>query len=69
VVRRYPYGDRVEGKFRASMGALLAGSSTVRQTPFHIDFSIRSETIPVVSYVDVLAATKPPWLACATSGS
>jgi diguanylate cyclase (GGDEF)-like protein/PAS domain S-box-containing protein len=55
VVRKFPYGDLIDGQFEPSMAAMLAGSSKGLQAAFHIDFSIRPETIPVVSYADVLA--------------
>ncbi len=55
VVRRYPYGDIVDGEFMLSMAAMLAGSPQTQPSSFHIDFGIRPQTIPVVSYADVLA--------------
>ena len=36
------------------MGAVLAGQYSPKSAPFLIDFSIRSASIPRVSYVDVL---------------
>ncbi|HZR89828.1 MAG TPA: EAL domain-containing protein [Bradyrhizobium sp.] len=54
LIRRYPYGEHLDGKFVPSMGAVLAGKFTEKDTPFLIDFSIRQASIPVVSYVDVL---------------
>ena len=36
------------------MGAVLAGQQTENRVPFLIDFSIRSASIPRVSYIDVL---------------
>ena len=54
LVRRYPYGEKLAGRFLPSMGALLAGQHDGKQTPFLIDFSIRGSTVPKVSYVDVL---------------
>lgn len=55
IVRRYLYGDMVGREFVPSMAAMLSGSATSRRASFHIDFSIRPETIPVVSYADVVA--------------
>jgi diguanylate cyclase (GGDEF)-like protein/PAS domain S-box-containing protein len=55
IVRHYPYGGFIDGVFLPSMGAMLARSSEGQRAPFHIDFSIRSETIPIVSYSDVIA--------------
>jgi CHASE2 domain-containing sensor protein len=54
VVRRYPYGGIVDGAFMPSMAAVLAGSSKDDQQPFSIDFSIRQDSIPTVSYAEVL---------------
>ncbi len=54
VVRRYPFGETFDGTFLPSMGAVLAGSYDRNKEPLWIDFSIRPDTIPTVSYVDVL---------------
>lgn len=54
LVRRYPFGEKLDGKFQPSMGAVLSGQYDAKRTPFLIDFSIRSTTIPKVSYADVL---------------
>jgi diguanylate cyclase (GGDEF)-like protein/PAS domain S-box-containing protein len=54
LVRRYPFGEMLEGEFVPSMGALLAGQYADDREPFLIDFSIRTASIPKVSYVDVL---------------
>jgi diguanylate cyclase (GGDEF)-like protein/PAS domain S-box-containing protein len=54
VVRRYPYGDTIDGKFVPSMATLLADRYDMRKAPLWIDFSIRPDSIPVVSYKDVL---------------
>jgi diguanylate cyclase (GGDEF)-like protein/PAS domain S-box-containing protein len=54
VVRRYPYGDTIDGKFVPSMAALLTGRYDVRKAPLWIDFGIRSDSIPLVSFKDVL---------------
>ncbi|MBI5261324.1 MAG: EAL domain-containing protein [Bradyrhizobium sp.] len=54
LVRRYPFGDRLEGEFLPSMAAVLAGRHDDRSQAFLIDFGIRSRSIPTVSYVDVL---------------
>jgi diguanylate cyclase (GGDEF)-like protein/PAS domain S-box-containing protein len=53
-VRRYPFGDTLDGKFLPSLGALLAGLYETRDAPLRIDFSIRSNSVPTVSYKDVL---------------
>jgi diguanylate cyclase (GGDEF)-like protein/PAS domain S-box-containing protein len=54
VVRRYPYGDVIDGAFIPSMAGVLAGSSKDDSQPFSIDFSIRQDSIPTVSYADIL---------------
>ena len=54
LVRRYPFGEKLDGKFLPSMGAVLAGRYDEKRAPFLIDFSIRSSSIPKVSYGDVL---------------
>lgn len=54
LVRRYPFGDTLDGEFHPSMGAVLAGQHSAKSAPFLIDFSIRTTSIPIVSYVDVL---------------
>ena len=54
LVRRYSYGEMLGGEFLPSIGALLAGSHDARARPLRIDFSIRLQSLPMVSYVDVL---------------
>lgn len=54
LVRRYPFGDTLDGKFHPSMGAVLAGQHSAKSAPFLIDFGINAASIPRVSYVDVL---------------
>jgi diguanylate cyclase (GGDEF)-like protein/PAS domain S-box-containing protein len=54
LVRRYPFGEKLDGEFLPSMGAVLAGQYAEKRAPFLIDFSIRAASIPKVSYVDVL---------------
>jgi diguanylate cyclase (GGDEF)-like protein/PAS domain S-box-containing protein len=54
LVRRYSSGDTLDGKFYPSMGVVLAGQHAARDDRFLIDFSIRANSIPIVSYVDVL---------------
>ncbi len=54
IVRRYPYGGTLDGAVVPSMGAMLGGSPKVEAGSYWIDFSIAAETIPTVSYVDVL---------------
>jgi diguanylate cyclase (GGDEF)-like protein/PAS domain S-box-containing protein len=54
LVRRYPFGEKLDGKFLPSMGAVLAGQYDEKRAPFLIDFSIRTLSIPKLSYADVL---------------
>jgi diguanylate cyclase (GGDEF)-like protein/PAS domain S-box-containing protein len=54
LVRRYPFGEKLDGAFLPSMGAVLAGQYVTTREPFLIDYSIRTASIPVLSYVDVL---------------
>ena len=54
LVRRYSFGETLDGKFLPSVGALLAGKYTSKDAPLRIDFSIRADSLPTVSFVDVL---------------
>jgi len=54
LVRRYSFGETVDGVFLPSVGALLAGKYESKEAPLRIDFSIQAASLPVVSYVDVL---------------
>jgi len=54
LVRRYPFGEKLEGRFVPSMATVLAGQYTERGAPFLIDFGISAVSIPRVSYIDVL---------------
>ena len=54
LVRRYPFGEKMDGKFVPAMAAVLAGQYDEKRTPFLIDFSIRTAGIPKVSFADVL---------------
>ena len=54
IVRRYPFGDILDGGFVPSMAAVLAGRYETNKAPLWIDFSIEPTSIPVVSYKDVL---------------
>ena len=53
-VRRYPVSDRVDGQLVPSMAAVVAGQADLAKPPFLIDFGIRTASVPVVSYVNVL---------------
>ncbi|WFU19463.1 EAL domain-containing protein [Bradyrhizobium sp. CB3481] len=54
LVRRYPFGEKIDGKFVPSMAAVLAGQYTEKRAPILIDFSIRTTAIPKLAYADVL---------------
>ncbi len=54
LVRRYGFGQKLGGEFLPSMGAVLAGQHDEKRGPFLIDFAIKNETIPRVSFIDVL---------------
>ena len=55
--RHYSFGDMIEGEFVPSMGALLAGTETAVPGEFRIDFGIKTERVPRVSFIDVLKET------------
>jgi len=54
LVRRYPFGEKLDGTFFPSMASVLAGQYAENRAPFLIDFSIRTTAIPKVSFADVL---------------
>jgi len=54
LVRRYSFGQKLDAEFLPSMGAVLAGRFDADSPSFLIDFSIRSTTVPKVSFIDVL---------------
>ena len=54
LVRRYPFGEKLDGTFVPSMAAVLAGQYVENRAPFLIDYSIRAARIPKVSFADVL---------------
>jgi diguanylate cyclase (GGDEF)-like protein/PAS domain S-box-containing protein len=54
LVRRYSFGEVIEGTFTPSMAAILAGRYSENKSPFSIDFGIRPTTLPTVSFSDVL---------------
>jgi diguanylate cyclase (GGDEF)-like protein/PAS domain S-box-containing protein len=58
LVRRYPFGQKLDSEFLPSMGAVLAGQYDEKRGPFLIDFSIHHESIPRVSFVDVLTGNE-----------
>ncbi len=54
LVRRYPFGEKLDGKFVPSMASVLAGQYEEKRAPFLIDYGIQSASVPRVSFVDVL---------------
>ena len=54
MVRHYSYGETLDGGFLPSVGALLGGNFSKKKKPFQIDFSIDADSLPTVSYGDVL---------------
>jgi diguanylate cyclase (GGDEF)-like protein/PAS domain S-box-containing protein len=54
LVRRYSFGGILDGRFMPSVAALLAGKSERDEGSFLIDFGIRADSVPTVSYMDVL---------------
>ena len=61
-VWRYIVADQQPSGYRASLAVLLAGSGHYRTPDFLIDYGIRADTIPRVSYVDVLRGRVDPRL-------
>jgi PAS domain-containing protein len=55
-VRQYPFGEKLGGEFLPSMAAVLSGEYNSKDAPFLIDFGIRANSVPKVSYIDVLQA-------------
>ena len=53
LVRRYRFGEAMNGTFVPSVGALLSGRHDKNARSLLIDFSIRAASIPTVSFVDV----------------
>lgn len=54
LVRRYPFGEKIEGAFVPSMASVITGQYVENRAPFLIDYSIRPALIPKVSFADVL---------------
>jgi diguanylate cyclase (GGDEF)-like protein/PAS domain S-box-containing protein len=54
LVRRYPFGEKLGDAVMPSMAVVLAGQDVNQRPPFLIDFGIRADSIPRVSYSDVL---------------
>ncbi len=54
LVRRYPFGEKLDGTFVPSMATVLAAQYVENRAPFLIDYSIRAARIPKVSFADVV---------------
>ena len=54
LVRRYPFGEKLDGKFLPSMAAVLAGQYAAEARAVPDRFQYPRASIPRVSYVDVL---------------
>ena len=54
MIRRYSYGETLDGSFLPSIGALLGDNFNRKEQSLQIDFSINANSLPAVSYVDVL---------------
>lgn len=59
LVRSYPYGVLTEGVPRPSIGATLADAGGRVGQDFPLDIAIDPDTIPRVSFVDLIAGTAP----------
>jgi diguanylate cyclase (GGDEF)-like protein/PAS domain S-box-containing protein len=53
-VRKYPFGEKLGGEFLPSMAAVLSGQYNSKDAPFLIDFGIAANSVPKVSFIDVL---------------
>ncbi|MBX6322232.1 MAG: CHASE2 domain-containing protein, partial [Rhodospirillaceae bacterium] len=60
VVRRMPRAELWRGELVPSLVAVLGGVRSPRPEPFYIDFGIRPETVPQISFVDVLRGRFDP---------
>jgi diguanylate cyclase (GGDEF)-like protein/PAS domain S-box-containing protein len=54
LIRRHSLRDIWQDELVATMPAVLAGRGAAPPETFHIDYGIRPESIPVLSYIDVL---------------
>ena len=54
LVRRYSYGEILDGRFFAVDGALLVGKDKSKKSPFKLISVLVQYSLPAVSYVDVL---------------
>ncbi|MFK7762931.1 MAG: EAL domain-containing protein [Roseobacter sp.] len=59
-VRFYPYGATIYGEYTAAAAALLTGSFSERTDSFPINFSLKPESIPTLSAIDVASGAFDP---------
>lgn len=59
LVRHYPFGVQFKSTYLPSAGALLANDLQTSADTFDINFSIRADSIPVVSAIDLLRGSVP----------
>jgi EAL domain-containing protein (putative c-di-GMP-specific phosphodiesterase class I)/CHASE2 domain-containing sensor protein len=60
LVRSYPYGFRLGGTPRPSMGALIAGANGRIDRSFPIDGAIDPATVPRISFIDLIEGKLAP---------
>ena len=60
MVRRMSLAASWEGRPVPTLAGILAASRAVAPDPYYIDYGIRFETIPQISYIDVLKGTFDP---------
>lgn len=58
-VRKFAFGDTIDGEFRPSLAGLYGGLPTDARKSFNIDFAIDPGTVPRISYADVLNSDRP----------
>ena len=57
LVRRYEFGEIVDGEFYPSLAALLGGSYITQPSSFYLDYGIDARRIPTFSIIDVLGGS------------
>jgi PAS domain S-box-containing protein len=57
---RYVVGLETDGAYRPSLAVVMAGGGIYSGQSFYIDYSIREDTLPVISMADVLAGSFDP---------
>jgi diguanylate cyclase (GGDEF)-like protein len=60
LVRHYPFGAQFGGEYLPSAGSLIANNFQSSSDTFDINFSIRADSIPVISAIDLLRGSVPP---------